>query len=345
MNKKLKIAVFFIVLMVSTAAGAEVKPGSIKVLDRPSPEKGPTKIEIAILLMDVDSIDSASQTFVSNILVSLSWKDPRLTHSGGGPIKYPLDKIWEPTLQIINESGLVRKTFPEFATVQPDGTVTYKQRYVGSFSQPLKLHDFPFDQHKFRIHFIATSDTPENVQFVPEKKWIDRGLPYAANILSDISLPDWKIYEFKTENVPFKVFKGYALAGYVFEFSAKRQVEYYFLKVIMPLFLIVMMSWVVFWIDPKNSGTQIGLASTSMLTLIAYRFAIDTQVPKVPYTTRIDEFVLMGTVIVFIALIQAVITSMLAQSNKVNLARKVDIISRIIFPVVFFTGAFFTLLR
>jgi hypothetical protein len=68
-------------------------------------------------------------------------------------------------------------------------------------------------------------------------------------------------------------------------------------------------------------------------------------VPKVPYTTRIDEFVLMGTVIVFIALIQAVITSMLAQSNKVNLARKVDIISRIIFPVVFFMGAFFTLLR
>ena len=141
------------------------------------------------------------------------------------------------------------------------------------------------------------------------------------------------------------MFKGYALAGYVFEFSAKRQVEYYFLKVIMPLFLIVMMSWVVFWIDPKNSGTQIGLSSTSMLTLIAYRFAIDTQVPKVPYTTRIDEFVLMGTVIVFIALIQAVITSMFAQSNKVNLAGKVDVISRIIFPVLFFTGAFFTLLR
>jgi len=68
-------------------------------------------------------------------------------------------------------------------------------------------------------------------------------------------------------------------------------------------------------------------------------------VPKVPYTTRIDEFVLMGTVIVFIALIQAVITSMFAQSNKVSLAGKVDVIARIIFPVVFFTGAFFTLLR
>ena len=65
--------------------------------------------------------------------------------------------------------------------------------------------------------------------------------------------------------------------------------------------------------------------------------------PKVPYTTRLDEFVLMSTAIVFIALVQAVITSLFAQSNKSNLARKVDTISRIVFPLVFFIGVYFTL--
>ena len=343
MNNKLMLAIFFILFMTSTGAGAEVQPGSFEALERPGLEAGPTKVETAILIMDIDSIDSASQTFVSNVLISLSWKDPRLVHSGSGPIKYSLDKIWDPMLQVINESGLVRKTFPEAASVQPDGTVRYVQRYVGAFSQPLLLHDFPFDQHKFRILFMAALYLSDEVQFVPEKMWVDRGLPYAANILSDISLPDWEILEFKAENAPFRVFENYEYAGYAFEFSAKRREEYYFLKVILPLFFIVMMSWVVFWIDPENSGTQIGVASTSMLTLIAYRFAIDTQVPKVPYTTRLDEFVLMSTVIVFIVLVQVVITSLFAQSNKSNLARKVDVICRIVFPLVFFIGVYFTL--
>ena len=113
----------------------------------------------------------------------------------------------------------------------------------------------------------------------------------------------------------------------------------------MPLIFIVMMSWVVFWIDPENSGTQIGVAATSMLTLIAYRFAIDTHVPKVPYNTRLDYFIFTSTLIIFIALLQVVVTSMLAQCNKGFTAKKVDNISRIVFPVVFFSSSFLILLR
>ncbi len=55
-------------------------------------------------------------------------------------------------------------------------------------------------------------------------------------------------------------------------FDATRKPGYYVLKVIFPLILIVIMSWTVFWIAPSESGTQISVAVTSILTLIAYRF-------------------------------------------------------------------------
>ena len=64
----------------------------------------------------------------------------------------------------------------------------------------------------------------------------------------------------------------YALAprhqysGYAFEFTASRNVQHYVLKVILPLVLIVMMSWAVFWIDPVTSNSQISIAVTSMPT-------------------------------------------------------------------------------
>ena len=72
---------------------------------------------------------------------------------------------------------------------------------------------------------------------------------------------------------------GLENSGYAVEFTASRNVQHYILKVILPLVLIVMMSWAVFWIDPVTSNSQISIAVTSMLTLIAYRFAVDSQLP------------------------------------------------------------------
>jgi len=343
MNKKLMSAVFFVLFMLSTGADAEVKTGPLNISDRPIPEEGPTKIETAIYVLDIPSINSAEQYFSANIFIRLTWKDPSLAHSGLGNIRHPLDRIWNPAAQITNEGSKVRRTLPETAIIQPDGTVRYSQRYIGQFSQPLRLDNFPFDQHMFRLHLVVPTYTPEEIQFVPEEKLIGRGLPHAVGMSKDISLPDWEILKFKAEKASYLMGDDIEDAGYVFEFTAKRLVKYYLMKIILPLIFIVMMSWIVFWIDPENSSSQIAASITSMLTLIAYRFAIDTQVPKVSYTTRMDEFIFMSTVLVFITLIQVIVTSSLALNNKVHTARRVDKISRIVFPVIFFTSVFLTL--
>lgn len=343
MKKKLLTAVFLILVMVSIEAAAEQKTGTLEVFGRPDLEAGTTKIEVLIWVLNIDSINSAMQTFDANIFIRLIWKDPRLIHTDNGPVKYLLDKIWNPDCQIANAGRLLRKTHPRTATVQPDGTVNYNQRYVGSFSQPLNLNDFPFDKQKLILNLIAPEYTPEEIQFVPEKKMVAMGLPYAAGISKDISLPDWKILDFKTENAPYLILEGFENAGYAFEILAKRLSRYFLVKVILPLIFIVMMSWVVFWIDPENLVTRIGAAISSMLTLIAYRFDIDTLVPKVSYTTRMDEFIFMSTLLVFLSLIQAILTSALAQSKKVSMARKINFASRIVFPIIFFAFVFITL--
>jgi hypothetical protein len=103
------------------------------------------------------------------------------------------------------------------------------------------------------------------------------------------------------------------------------------LKVILPLVLIVMMSWSVFWIDPVHSNSQISIAVTSMLTLIAYRFAVDSQLPRLPYMTRLDAFILTSTLLVFVSLIEVLVTTSLNNEQ----AKKIDWYSRALFPFVF----------
>jgi hypothetical protein len=114
----------------------------------------------------------------------------------------------------------------------------------------------------------------------------------------------------------------------------KRHGAYYLLKVIVPLLLIMAMSGSVFWLDPSQAGTQIGVSTTSMLTLIAYRFSIGSEIPRVPYLTRMDEFMLAATLLVFLTLVTAVYTAYLANRDNLARASRIEAICRVLYPVV-----------
>lgn len=337
----LVLAILFVVAPAGAAASAEALPD----ISRPDAASGPTDVSGAVWIVDIDSIDSSAQSFVANAFLILRWKDERLAHSGVGMRTYDAKDVWTPRIQIAGEIGLVRRTFPETVDVEPDGTVTYRQRFVGSFSQPLWLNDFPFDAHTFRLHFLAPGNSPDDIRFKRDSIWVHAGIPKAGGIAKDISLPDWRIEGFDTVIAPYVIVPGTATAGFALDFRAKRDTWHYIWKVILPLLLIVMMSWSVFWIDPSNAGTQIAVATTSMLTLIAYRFAIDTQVPRVPYMTKIDQFIVVGTALVFLTLAQVVLTSRLAQIGREKLAKRIDRTSRFVFPVIFIVALTLSLIN
>jgi gamma-aminobutyric acid receptor subunit beta len=274
----------FLFLGALCAAPIQLTRGAEKpnVIDRPSADAGPTQVSVGIWIVDITSIDSAQQHFTADIAVVLRWKDARLAHTETGLAHYALDQIWTPRVAIANETSSVVRKLPESAEVEPDGTVLYRQRYVGSFTQPLRLQSFPFDRQAFRIQFVAIRYRPNEVTFTPDKNWIRDGLQQAAGISPSITLPDWAVERWDAKTSVYALTPGLQYSGYVFEFTASRNVQHYILKVILPLVLIVMMSWSVFWTEPTNSNTQFSIAVTSMLTLIAYRFAVDTQLPRLP---------------------------------------------------------------
>jgi hypothetical protein len=285
--------------------------------------------------VDINNIDSAQQNFTADIAIVLRWKDARLAHTGTGLAHYALDQIWTPRVAISNETSSVVRKLPESAEVEPDGTVLYRQRYVGSFTQPLRLQSFPFDRQSFRIQFVAIRYRPNEVVFVADENWIHDGLQKAAGISHSIALPDWTIEKWDAKASVYTLTPGLQYSGYVFEFTARRNVEHYILKVILPLVLIVMMSWSVFWTEPTNSNTQFSIAVTSMLTLIAYRFAVDNQLPRLPYMTRLDVFFLVSTLLVFLSLIEVLVTTILDNNDQLARAKKLDRYCRAIVPVVF----------
>ena len=325
------LVVVFVAMSIQLVRSAETPA----VIDRPGSGNSPTQVSVGIWVVDISNIDSAQQHFTADIAVVLQWKDVRLAHTGTGLAHYALDQVWTPRVAIANETSSVSRKFPDSVEVEPDGTVIYRQRYAGSFSQSLRLQSFPFDRQAFHFQVVAIRYRPNEVVFVPDENWIRDGLQQAAGISPSITLPDWTVEKWDAKARVYALTPGMQYSGYAFEFTASRNVAYYIWKVILPLVLIVMMSWVVFWIDPATSNSQISVAVTSMLTLIAYRFAVDSQLPRLPYMTRIDLFFLVSTLLVFFSLIEVLITTILENKQQAERAKKVDRYCRVIFPAIF----------
>jgi hypothetical protein len=331
MKRIVFLPVVFVAMSIQLVRSAETPA----LIERPASGNSPTQVSVGIWIVDISNIDSAQQSFTADIAVVLRWKDARLAHTGTGAVHYALDQIWTPRVGIANETSSVVRKLPESAEVEPDGTVIYRQLYVGSFSQPLRLQSFPFDRQIFHIQFVAIRYQPDEVAFVPDENWIRDGVRQAAGASPSLTLADWTVEKWDAKASVYALTPRMQYSGYVFEFTARRNVEYYILKVILPLVLIVMMSWSVFWTEPTNSNTQFSIAVTSMLTLIAYRFAVDNQLPRLPYMTRLDAFFLVSTLLVFLSLIEVLVTTILDNNQQLARAKKLDRYCRVIVPIVF----------
>jgi len=306
-------------------------------LSRPVSENGtPTEVHVLGAVLDVDKIDSAEQNFTLNFYAIFRWMDPRLAHDGTGSDIRNLSEVWNPRLTIINTQKYWANTRDE-VEVSPDGLVTYRLHVFGDFSQPLELRDFPQDRHVFEVPVVAAGYRPDEVAFIPD--------PRMDSFMAEkLSVADWKVSNMRALPREVKLANGLKLPGFVFSFEGRRLLHHYVIKAITPLALIVMMSWVVFWIDPKQVPNQLSVAVTTVLTLIAYHVALSGRLPDIPYLTHMDKFLFSATILVFMSLIEVVITSNLASTDRLVMARRIDRTARWLFPFLFVSALTYSFL-
>jgi hypothetical protein len=297
----------------------------MKTAERPDAGGAATKVEVGIFLADMMEIDDVKQQLTADFLVFATWRDQRLTGLEG--CNLDLHQIWSPKLDFVN-SGRVFPGMPERAIVGAGGTVRYVQRYRGSLSFPHRLDEFPFDEHIIDISLVPVGYRVKDVELEVDEANMGRQ--------SDLTIPDWRLGRVagRIDSLsPPRIDR--TLSQFRFEVPAKRRPEYYLWKVLVPLMLIVAMSWSVFWINPAQFGPQIGMSATSMLTLIAFQFAMAGILPRLSYFTALDAFITASTGLVFLALVEALTTSYLVSVERKELALRFDRVCRWVFPLTF----------
>ena len=325
---------FWAVLFLASVASAQVrskaeaeacKDPNVQIDVRPNAGGPPTVISVGVRMMDLTEINDVKQTLTVDLGVLLSWTDARLSQFQGCEIS--LDKIWSPSV-IFSNSGRLITSRPREVSIGSGGQVRYIQRYYGALASYHNLRDFPFDKQRIVVSLAPIDSSESEVQLVVNKAFTGR-----RDVLN---ISDWNITAVKGGTGRLRIEAlGQFHSVYNFEITASRIKNYYVWKVILPLCLIVAMSWCVFLIPPAQSGAQIGLSATSMLTLIAFIFATTNMVPALGYLTRLDRFIIGSTILVFLALLQSVATSYLVTRGSEQLSFRIDLVCRLAFPLAF----------
>ncbi|HQY19700.1 MAG TPA: hypothetical protein PLX80_02515 [Ignavibacteria bacterium] len=322
-----KLFLFFFIVLCCNEIKASYTLKSQDLITSPYPD-GKNIVYISLILNNISEVNASSQLIKADIVMTARWFDPRLKHNKkGGRLEDP-QKIWGPFLTFSNRLN-ISKSFPEQVTIHEDGTVFYTQRIFGDFTQNLNFREFPFDTQNFVLRLIEISFNSNEISLEPDPE-------IRSGVGKNISLSDWKIVNWELSKSEYSIIEdSQKLPSLVFNITAQRESGFYLLIFAIPLILIIMMSWIVFWLPPNLSASQISVATTSMLTLIAYRFIVTSYLPRISYLTRMDIFILGSSILIFMTLVLAASSSNLTQKGKGDLAKKYDKRFRWIFPLLY----------
>ncbi|KAH7950768.1 hypothetical protein HPB52_001427 [Rhipicephalus sanguineus] len=97
------------------------------------------------------------------------------------------------------------------------------------------------------------------------------------------------------------------------DFHLQRSLGYHMVQSYLPTVLIVVISWVSFWLDVESIPARTTLGVTTLLTISSKGSGIQSNLPPVSYVKAIDVWMGACTGFVFSALLEFTVVSCLAR--------------------------------
>lgn len=291
------------------------------------PPARPVKVTLSVELVEVSQIQDHDEKFEVEFYLFLSWHDPRLAFSrreGREKKIMPIDQIWTPEPELVDDLD-VNVQESRNAHVSPDGTVRWRQYYRSTISSNFNLHEFPFDQHRLEVPIEANSGEIDEVIYIAG----DIRVRDTASETLHVVPHGWQLVGLDTDVSESRYpWLDETFSRFVFRLDVKRDAHFYWWAIVLPLLPIVATSWSVFWMDPKEFSSQVGVGVTAMLTVVAYRITIDSSLPPLSYMTRMDYFLLVCQVWVFGAFLMSVVVHVCHARNNEMITATANCISR-----------------
>uniref|UniRef100_A0A8C1LKM0 Glycine receptor subunit alpha-3-like n=1 Tax=Cyprinus carpio TaxID=7962 RepID=A0A8C1LKM0_CYPCA len=284
---------------------------------RPNFKGPPVNVSCNIFINSFGSIAETTMDYRVNIFLRQQWNDPRLAYS-----EYPddsldldpsmLDSIWKPDLFFANEKGA---HFHEVTTdnkllrIFKNGNVLYSIRLTLTLSCPMDLKNFPMDVQTCIMQLESFGYTMNDLIF----EWQEKG---PVQFAEGLTLPQFILKDDSDLRYCTKHYNTGKFTCIEVRFHLERQMGYYLIQMYIPSLLIVILSWVSFWINMDAAPARVALGITTVLTMTTQSSGSRTSLPKVSYVKAIDIWMAVCLLFVFSALLEYAAVNFVSRQHK-----------------------------
>jgi len=300
-------------------------------VNAPSPVH-PRVVRVGLSIRNLAAVDEVKENWQVTGLLTAKWSDPSLRYRPGrrGQLFRDLpDDLWKPEFEFTNEVTPANFRFVDFYA-EPDGTVVYTQAFSATLSTSLDLRRFPFDSQLLSVVVQAGGDDLDSTILKPDHA--DSALPNRAYA----GLAQWVPVSLTESS---GTVAGSASRAHDVEFALKvrRNSRSYLWKFIVPLLLLVIISWVTFWLSHEEFKTkdQLQSAVATLLIVVAFNITASSLLPKTEYITYIDALLFTCFIFVVVAIATIVGIHLLQINHSQERALSMRRLAGIVLPVTF----------
>lgn len=290
---------------------------------RPYPvDMGPTPVQVQYRLNLLFNIDSKQETWTADLYINEKWIDSRLKFNsttdwpaGNGELRLNPASVWKPDTFFYNAVSCSAAT-DQIMSLDPNGSgsVVWARHQSCNFHSEFDLKSFPFDSQVLELQRISFG-YPANELVIVQDQYScfapDPAEDFASSLCSSplhfsshSLFPPLSLSNFFPQ-ILTGGYSSFSCASGVFQLQHQsaavsmaratlnvyRLTNSYVIKMIAPMFLLVFLSSLTYWIDPMSAPARVGFSVTLVLSIVTFNFTVSQDLPKINYPTLLDGYV------------------------------------------------------
>jgi hypothetical protein len=250
------------------------------------------------------------------------------------------------TAEILQQEVQERKT-----VAGPDGDEEYVAfRSVGRFYFDADFRRYPFDRQKLPIVIEHEVLTIEELELVddedsyrraagPEERW---GLAPTLRVPAleiERATRAFTTQEYRTNfGDPTNRDAATSFARVTFTIEAARNYSAYLIKILIPLLIILVLAYLVFFVPARDLDVAVGLTVTSILACIAFQLTVADDLPSIGYIVTSDRIFHLCYFLIMTAMAETVYTHNLEKRGRERAAATIEQWARVLYPTLLILG-------
>ncbi|XP_041987176.1 gamma-aminobutyric acid receptor subunit beta-like isoform X2 [Aricia agestis] len=273
---------------------------------RPNYGGPPVDVGVTMYVLSISSLSEVKMDFTLDFYFRQFWTDPRLAYKKRPGVETLsvgsefIRNIWVPDTFFVNEKQSyfhIATTSNEFIRIHHSGSITRSIRLTITASCPMDLQYFPMDRQLCNIEIESFGYTMRDIRY----KWNEG--PNSVGVSSEVSLPQFKVLGHRQRAMEISLTTG-NYSRLACEIQFVRSMGYYLIQIYIPSGLIVIISWVSFWLNRNATPARVSLGVTTVLTMTTLMSSTNAALPKISYVKSIDVYLGTCFVMVFASLLE-----------------------------------------